>query len=129
MNVRETLKSARDSKLLCLSTCVQIDSIRLIGTKAQGEHKTASIARLEAKYHELQDQIDTMLDQQEKASLLIRKLENPNHRVVLEMYYLGCLNFAQIADMMHYTVRWVINLRDAAIETLERMCEDGTEAD
>lgn len=49
----------------------------------------------------------------------IDKIEDPNCRQVLRMYYLEKKNLRQIAEKMHYSIDWVKRLHIHALELIE----------
>lgn len=49
----------------------------------------------------------------------IDKLENPEERQVLKMFYLRNKNFREIAEVMHYSIGWVSHAHLRALEKIQ----------
>lgn len=62
-----------------------------------------------------------MIRQQEQALQLIRSLESPQERLILQLYYMSTrtITFRAIAARMNYSEKQIRRLHDQALEKLE----------
>ena len=51
----------------------------------------------------------------------IERLPDPTQRRLLRLHYINGLSWIAVADRMHYSERWVYELRDKALEQLGTM--------
>ena len=49
----------------------------------------------------------------------INSLDDPDCRQLLKMHYIGGKNFLEIAETMHYTVRWIKKIHNRALSAIE----------
>lgn len=73
-------------------------------------------AQLLAKYEKLSEARAGELLAIENA---IDSLSDPTQRRLLRLHYINGLSWLMVADRMHYSERWVYELRDKALEQLE----------
>lgn len=65
---------------------------------------------------EISSMINTMIITKDKLIGQIHQLSNPNHIELLFKRYVECKTWEQIADEMHYTLRWVYSLHGSALQ-------------
>lgn len=53
----------------------------------------------------------------------IHSLENVDHQSVLELRYLSYQTWEQIAEELHYSIRWIYKLHEKALQELEEKME------
>lgn len=80
-----------------------------------------------AAYMDVKDRYQTQLrralHEQRSIEQLIQKVPNDLHRLILEMRYIDCLNWADMAERLRYTCRHVHRLHGAALEELRPFFE------
>lgn len=82
--------------------------------KQQMEKTIIAIQELSAK---LQTDIETLAGiESDVQDEIDRFVFDPTLKTVLELRYLNYLKWSEIADKMHYTKRWVLNLHMRAID-------------
>lgn len=64
-------------------------------------------------------EVEACRDQQRKALALISKLEDDRHKSVLELRYVACLSWPDVAKVMHYDQSWLQRLHKEAIKRLD----------
>ncbi len=76
------------------------------------------------KIMELEDkinaEIDSLIDLKAEILDCIHSLANEDHQSVLEMRYISGFAWGRIANEMHYSIRWIYKLHDAAIAELQK---------
>ena len=67
-----------------------------------------------------------LIRQEEKAMWMIRSLESPQERLILQLYYMSTrpLTFRAIANRMNYSEKQIRRLHDQAIEKLQAAKEE-----
>lgn len=79
------------------------------------------IVDLEEKIkQEVHDLVMVKTDMLEK----IHSLESVDYQSVLELRYLSYRTWEQIAEEMHYSIRWIYKLHGKALQELERKMEE-----
>ena len=73
---------------------------------------------------ELNRAIDRLIDLKKEIGEMINRISDIRVRLVLEKHYLCFLPWAQIADEMHYSLRWVRATHKAGLEAVQRMLEE-----
>jgi len=77
------------------------------------------------KLNRLQDRvnkrIDTLVDKKEQAQVVIERISDARYRALLTYRYINNLKWSSVADLMGYTINWVVNdLKPRAIDAYER---------
>ena len=77
------------------------------------------------KLNRLQDRvnkrIDTLVDKKEQAQAVIERIPDARYRALLTYRYINNLKWSSVADLMGYTINWVVNdLKPRAIDAYER---------
>ena len=77
------------------------------------------------KLNRLQDRvnkrIDTLVDKKEQAQVVIERIPDARERALLTFRYINNLKWSSVADLMGYTINWVVNdLKPRAIDAYER---------
>ena len=67
---------------------------------------------------EINNDIDELVDLKREIISLIKQIEKPEYRTLLELRYLCYKTWEQIAVLMNYTIRHVHRIHDEAVETL-----------
>lgn len=66
---------------------------------------------------EMESHVIELEERKVEALQIIRRIDNSNHRLVLELYYLadGLLKWEQVAKKMHYTMNHVLKIHGRAL--------------
>jgi len=77
------------------------------------------------KLNRLQDRvnkrIDTLVDKKTRAQIIIERIPDARYRALLTLRYINNLKWSSVADLMGYTINWVVNdLKPRAIDAYER---------
>ena len=71
------------------------------------------------------ERVEVLTERQEKLFKLVAELENPQHRAVLEKYYLfpeqQGITWEEVAEQMHYSRRKVLSLHGEALKELRKI--------
>ena len=71
--------------------------------------------------YEINDDIDRLVDLKREMASLIERIPDPSYRVLLELRYLGCSRWEDIALKMGYDLRWVYRLHGRALKEMEEV--------
>jgi len=66
------------------------------------------------------DELETLLALQRDIKALIQKVPHPTQRLILYDRYVRQLHWHQIANAHHYCEKWVYELHNRGLESLER---------
>ena len=66
-------------------------------------------------------EIDSLINLKAEILDCIHGLANEDHQSVLEMRYISGFAWGRIANEMHYSIRWIYKLHDAAITELQNI--------
>ncbi len=81
------------------------------------------VLRIMDAEEELNRYIDRLIDLKKEIGEMINRIGDIRVRLVLEKHYLCFLPWAQIADEMHYSLRWVRAMHKAGLEEVQRILE------
>lgn len=122
MTARDILQDARDSLLYCMELTERLECYRTIAERAQRRGYADAVIEVVDRGRDLQEELSIMHQRADKANALISLLADPTQQTVLRLVYLDGCSWQQIAQKMHYTLRWTHSLHKSAIEELERRC-------
>ena len=91
---------------------------RISGTSQHSPMESAVVKLIDLEY-EINDDIDRLVDLKREMTSLIEKIPAPSYRVLLELRYLGCSRWEDIALKMGYDLRWVYRLHGRALKEAE----------
>ena len=86
--------------------------LELAGLPAPEELVT-KLNRLQAR---INGRIDTLVDKKARAQIIIERIPDARHRALLTYRYINNLKWSSVADLMGYTIGWVVN--DLKIEAI-----------
>ena len=95
-----------------------IHAQRISGTVTRSPMENA-VLRLIDLEHEINQDIDKLVDLKQEMSCLINKISNEGFKVLLELRYLSGNSWEDIAEMMGYELRWVYRLHGKALQEFE----------
>ncbi len=82
------------------------------------EQLVTKLNRLQARVNK---RIDTLVDKKEQAQAVIERIPDARYRALLTLRYINNLKWSSVADLMGYTINWVVNdLKPRAIDAYER---------
>ena len=71
------------------------------------------------------ERVEVLTEKREKLFKLVASLKNPQHRIVIERYYLfpepPGITWEEVAEQMHYSRRKVLNLHGEALKELRKI--------
>lgn len=91
---------------------------RISGTSQHSPMESAVVKLIDLEY-EINDDIDRLVDLKREMTSLIERIPDPSYRVLLELRYLGCSRWEDIALKMGYDLRWVYRLHGRALKEAE----------
>ncbi len=68
--------------------------------------------------HEIDEEIDRLVDLKQEIVSLIKKVKNPEYQTLLELRYLNFKTWEQIATEMHYSIQHTFRIHDKALSLL-----------
>lgn len=116
---RADMLSARAERYREMATRAtgRIDALRLGGTPIRSKVENYVLELMEA-HQELQEQISQMLQKTREAEKLLAHLTDDRYRQVLQLRYLCGYEWQDIADRLHFSLRWVHKLHGEALKAL-----------
>lgn len=96
----------------------RMDALRVSGTSQRSKVETYVLELVEAQA-KIEEEIHHLLEWTQEAEALIAQLEDSRMQDVLRMRYLCALDWEEVAQRQHYTLRWVHKLHREALAQLE----------
>ena len=110
----ENLKNTKD----CLGSIdYSKDRVQTSNTTSSIENAVIRIVDLE---NEINSDIDDFVDMKQKAREEISKVSTPGS-IILEMRYLECMKWEEIAYRLNYSIRAVYKIHGQALEEIKRV--------
>jgi len=82
------------------------------------EQLVTKLNRLQARVNK---RIDTLVNKKEQAQAVIERIPDARYRALLTLRYINNLKWSSVADLMGYTINWVVNdLKPRAIDAYEQ---------
>lgn len=130
MYLRQVRDAYRRSEVLCaqadkyrdLATRAtgRMDAVRVSGTSRRSNVETYVLELVET-HDRLRREIHRLLNISTQAEELISKLPDSRHRAVLQMRYLCALDWEEVAQRLHFTIRWAHKLHREALMELDKI--------
>ena len=125
MDQRQDILDRANSTAALNGVCVQHplqSKTESLGLELAGLPTPEELVR---KLNRLQDRvnkrIDTLVDKKEQAQVVIERIPDARERALLTFRYINNLKWSSVADLMGYTINWVVNdLKPRAIDSYER---------
>lgn len=91
-----------------------------------GDPMFAVYAKIDELTGDLKEELTELRIKRREAKRMIGRLKKANHRKVLRLYFLDIrlLTMQDVADEMHYTLRWTYKLYKRALKELEEVRDD-----
>lgn len=131
MNAKEYLSQAYRIDQRINSKLEQVMSLRALLGKATGALSGApkaatpnphsmedTICKMVDMEHEINADIDTLVDLKTEIMTCIKRVENPEYQTLLELRYLCFKPWEEIADQLGYTQRHMLRMHDLALESI-----------
>ena len=131
MNAKEYLSQAYRIDQRINSKLEQVMSLRALLGKATGTLTGApraatpnphsmedTICKMVDMEHEINADIDTLVDLKTEIMTCIKRVENPEYQTLLELRYLCFKPWEEIADQLGYTQRHMLRMHDLALESI-----------
>ena len=133
---RTYLRQVRDAYRRSEALCAQAEKYRVLATRATGRMDAVRVSgtsrrsnvetyvlELVETHEKMQAEIHRLLDLSREAEKLIARLPDSRHRAVLQMRYLCGMDWEEVADKLHFTLRWAHKLHREAIGQLNEMLQ------
>ena len=98
----------------------RVDALRVSGTSERSKMETYVLEMVDV-HDELKRETDRLLEKSRKAEQIIRLLPDQKQRMILQLRYLCGMKWEDIADKLHYTLRWIHKVHREALEALEML--------
>ena len=83
-----------------------------------------TIVRMIEAEEAMNRKIDELINLKIEIAETINQVRNENYRLILEMRYLGFHTWEEIADTLHYTVRWVRKMHARALDVVDAILKE-----
>ena len=93
------------------------------GNSQQMEDTIAKIIDLE---NSINGEIDRLVDIKRRVMETIDRVENPDQQLILELRYLDFKSWTEIAEEIGFSPRWVQELHERALISIEKILENQT---
>ena len=131
MTLKDELRAVRHAHLRAEALCARAeryremamratgraDAVRTSGTSRHSKVETYVLELIEV-HEELQKEIARLRAKASRAEKLIATLEDDRYRTVLQLRYLCGYDWQDIADRLHFSLRWVHKLHGEALRLL-----------
>lgn len=111
----EQVASLRD---MASKATASIHAGRVSGTKQRSPMEDAIVKLIDLE-HEIDAEIDKLVDFKREVFSLMDSLEQPEHRFLLEHRYLHYKTWEEIAEMMNYSPRQILRIHSKALVGFE----------
>ncbi len=91
---------------------------------ARGEIVVAIIDKISSLQHEINTEIDRLVDTKSDILLFLGKIENENLKTIMEYHYLCGMTWEEIADRMYISLRQLYNWSKKAHDILAKKFEN-----
>lgn len=85
--------------------------------------------RLVDTKNEYEEKLRVVLHQQEEIEDFVSRIPNDMSRLLLQLRYIDCLSWSEIADLVHYEKRHVLRLHGTALNEARKIYERRPEDD
>lgn len=129
--VKEYLREVRHIHLRTEVLCARAEKYREMASRATGRMDAVRVSgtpdrskveqyvlELVDMHDELQKEIKRLVRYTQKAEKLIQQLPDERYRAVLQLRYLCGYDWQEIADRLHFSLRWVHKLHGEALAEL-----------
>ena len=117
--INSKLEQVSALRQLATKATASIHAERVSGTNQRSSMENAVIKLIDLE-HEINDDIDRLVDLKRELSAFISEIENHAYKMVLELRYLSGNKWEEVADVMGYDLRWIYRLHGKALKEAER---------
>nr|DAD69054.1 MAG TPA: Protein of unknown function DUF722 [Siphoviridae sp. ctFiA6] len=133
MTAKEYLRQLKTLDNMINAKLLEKERVRTMGEKVttsflekvQGGEAGDKISDVAIKLTELEDEIladiDNLIDLRNKASIMIDKLDNEKHKIVLSLYYLADMSFLDMSKALNKDCRGLRRLHGRALKNFEKI--------
>lgn len=112
------LRQTENLRDLATRATASIHAERVSGTKQRSPMENAIVKLIDLE-HEINSDIDRLVDMKREIAVVISKLSSPSHKILLELRYLEGKTWDEISKAMDYDLRWVYRLHGKALKEIE----------
>lgn len=123
LKIENKLEQLAHLKALSERITTSFSSQKVSASKNKSPMESA-IVKLVMLENRINDLIDKYIDTKEQIANNIDRLENHDHRMVLEARYLCFNGWDEIAGKLHYTESYVHKLHNKALATMQRVLSE-----
>ncbi len=110
---------------LALRTTSVLQDDKVQSSKQQSPMENA-LVKLMSLEEEINDDIDQLIDLKRELTMFVAEIENPSHRLLLELRYLGESTWEEVAAIMGYDIRWVYRLHRKALKETNELLQSSS---
>ena len=134
MDARMQLRDVRHCHMRVLTLCARAEKYREMAMQATGRTDAIRVSGTTERskvekyilelwdvHNELQQEISQLMEKSREAEKQIGRIGDERYRAVLELRYLCGHSWEEIADRLHFTLRWVHKLHKEALEAFAKL--------
>jgi len=76
--------------------------------------------------HEINDDIDRLIDLKKEILNVINEIEDFRYRLLLEMRYINCKDWDEVANTLGYDTRYILKLHGRALKEIDEILKEDT---
>lgn len=108
---------------LALKTTSVLQDSKVQGTKQCSPMENALVKLLSLE-EEINDNVDQLIELKRELADFVSNIQNPSHRLLLELRYLGGSTWEEVSSIMGYDLRWVYRLHRKALKEANEVLEN-----
>ena len=116
----------REEEIAMLESLIAGSAVKVDGLpkgSSGGDKLALQVGRLVEVKGCLAAEIETFLEERERALAVIKGIKNENMRDVLVYRYIVGLDWEAVAEKMHYSVQHIFRLHGWALDAYRKVCE------
>lgn len=95
-----------------------------VRASASADARMDVVAKIVDAERELDEWIDRLVERKREIAALIERVPDERMRALLELRYLNCCTWEEVAERMDYTIRNIYNLHSAALRAIAPLVEE-----
>ena len=76
--------------------------------------------------HEINDDIDRLIDLKKEILNVINEIDDFRYRLLLEMRYINCKDWDEVAKILGYDTRYILKLHGRALKEIDEILQEDT---
>jgi DNA-directed RNA polymerase specialized sigma subunit len=76
--------------------------------------------------HEINDDIDRLIDLKKEILNVINEIDDFRYKLLLEMRYINCKDWDEVAKILGYDTRYILKLHGRALKEIDEILQEDT---